>query len=215
MMTRKAEPAGHRWRWCFDVIEHLSRILLLFVPGAPAKRVKTMLPFASVSCSLLSLSFLLHVSCDELRQYHFFDVDEWSCHGAGCRDLRTLHGALVGEDTDETSWFFSAPPHIVRELACASAVSFRISHPEFNSKGRDCLSDFDVVIVSKSLKKALGLKSKVPSWDIMTDVTVSLEGGLQGGETGKDIWMHTDEAVAADDSDLRAVVAQASALVSA
>ena len=41
---------------------------------------------------------------ERIRQFPFFDVDGWSCHGRGCNELRTLHGALVGQDTDETPW---------------------------------------------------------------------------------------------------------------
>ena len=97
--------------------------------------------------ALLALSLLvLGVRGEQLRQYPFFDVDGWSCHGRGCQELRTLHGALVGQDADATTWFFSAPQHIVMELACANALLFRITHPEFDSKGRDAASDFDVVV---------------------------------------------------------------------
>lgn len=99
-----------------------------------------------VAASIELVLLVLCVRGDKLQQYPFFDVDGWSCHGRGCQELRTLHGSLVGQDTDETTWFFSAPQHIVVQLACANTVSFRITHPEFDAKGRDAAADFDVVV---------------------------------------------------------------------
>ena len=49
----------------------------------------------------------------------------------------------------------------MRALACATQLSFRVTHPEFDSKGRDAVSDFDVVVVSKELNLSFGLKSLV------------------------------------------------------
>jgi len=83
------------------------------------------------ACVLLAALLLSHGADGErLRQFPFFDVDGWSCHGRGCGALRALHGSLVGQDADETTWFFAAPPHVLGDLACASTASFRITHPE-------------------------------------------------------------------------------------
>jgi hypothetical protein len=120
---------------------------------------------------------------------------------------------LVGQDADDTAWFFSAPPHIVGGLACASSVSFRITHPEFDSKGREAQTDFDVVVVSRALKLSLGLKSVIPPWAIMTEVSVSLDGGQEGGERGQDIWINTEDYSVAAQHLVRAVIKDASALL--
>ena len=165
--------------------------------------------FAGLRLLLLAVA----ATGESIRQYPFFDVDGWSCHGRGCEGLRTLHGSLVGQDSGETAWFFSAPPHIVRELACASTVSFRMTHPEFDSQGRDALADFDVVVVSASLKLSLGLQNIVPSWAIVTDVSVSLDGSPQGGEQGKDVWKNTELGYIAEQSEVRSVLETASALL--
>jgi hypothetical protein len=120
---------------------------------------------------------------------------------------------LVGQDADDRAWFFSAPPHIVGGLACASTVSFRITHPEFDSKGREAQTDFDVVVVSRSLKLSLGLKSVIPPWAIMTEVSVSLDGGQEGGERAHDIWINTEDFSVAAQHLVRAVIKDASALL--
>ncbi len=48
------------------------------------------------ACILLAALLLsIATNGERLRQFPFFDVDGWSCHGRGCGELRTLHGALV------------------------------------------------------------------------------------------------------------------------
>ena len=150
---------------------------------------------------------------EQLRQYPFFDVDGWSCHGRGCQELRMMHGALVGHDGDDTTWYFSAPAHVLSELPCASAISFRITHPEFDSKGKDAMADFDVVVVSKALGRSLGLRSIVPPWAISTNVAVSLDGMPVGGEAGTAVWVDTDDSSSQPTIELHNVLQHVSALL--
>ena len=178
------------------------------------------LPIATLSALLVLAALPFWVLAEERRQFPFFDVDGWECHGRGCKPLRALHGAIVGEDADATHWFFSAPAPVVRALACANALAFRISHPEFDSRGVNPLSDFDIVVVSHALNMSLGLASIVSPWAIMTEASVSLDGSLQGGERGKDVWVRLDhrggpmpDGVPTTPREVRSVMEQASALL--
>jgi len=51
-----------------------------------------------------ALALVQPANSQRLEQYPFFDVDGWMCHGRGCESLRTLQGALVGQDKDESEW---------------------------------------------------------------------------------------------------------------
>lgn len=111
-------------------------------------------------------------------QLYFWDEEGWSCsgQGAGCSHLRAMRGALVGEDEEEHEWYFVSPHAFVRRIQCASAFSFRLSHPEFDSKGGDLVKGFDVIVSSSVSGTAVGLRGIVAPWEAYRDACVVLPG---------------------------------------
>ena len=78
-----------------------------------------------------------------------------------------MRGGLLGSDlglSPGSTWFFSAPPNVVSKLRCASGITYRLSHPEYDSRQLNpILSEFDAVITTAG-NSSLGRRIGIPPW---------------------------------------------------